>query len=172
MSDAVGTGHFVSWDGGCLLIGRADGGRADARPLRDPDRLRRASRASASARATRAVDGVRRRRHPVAAAALDGRDARAANVVLFVEPETREGRALAERFRQSGIAALPARGARRCRAAAVRGVAGASAAQAAIADAAQARRSSALTGGVEPPVVSDERILRAMAYIRAISTRR
>jgi AraC-like DNA-binding protein len=87
-----------------------------------------------------------------------------ANAVLFVEPETREGRAIAERWLRHGIAAIP---------------------DAVLADAApalfagwQARSASAvidaatrlvhgLTGGVEPSVVSDPRILRAVAYIKA-----
>jgi AraC family transcriptional regulator len=88
-----------------------------------------------------------------------------ANAVLFVEPETREGRALSERYLADGIAELP---------------------DAIMADvvpplfaAWQEQRSEraiihaaqqvihALTGGVEPAVVSDERILRAVSYIRS-----
>jgi AraC-like DNA-binding protein len=87
------------------------------------------------------------------------------NLVLFVEPETRQGRAIAERWLGDGIASIPwdvveAFGAP-------------------IFDAWQEQRSHAameraakklvheLAGGVEPSVVSDERILRAVAHIRA-----
>jgi AraC-like DNA-binding protein len=87
------------------------------------------------------------------------------NAVLFVEPETREGRALADRFRDRGITALAGdaigdvapplfaawRDARSLEA--VKSAAG------------QVVR--ALTGGVEPAIVSDERILRAVAYINS-----
>jgi len=87
------------------------------------------------------------------------------NAVLFVEPETREGRALTERYLANGIAHMPEplladvvaplfaawrelRSERAVTAAANRVI-------------------HALTGGVEPSVVSDERILRAVAYIRS-----
>jgi AraC-like DNA-binding protein len=87
------------------------------------------------------------------------------NAVIFVEPETREGRALSEIYLQGGIAALPEdklatvatplfaawqeqRTAR------------------AITDAAR-RVIRTLTGGIEPAVVSDERILRAVSYIKS-----
>jgi AraC-like DNA-binding protein len=87
------------------------------------------------------------------------------NAVIFVEPETREGRALAELYLHGGIAHLPADT-----------LAGPSSALFAAflesVDEAEltavARRVvSALTGGVEPRVVSDARILRAIAYIKA-----
>jgi AraC-like DNA-binding protein len=86
------------------------------------------------------------------------------NAVLFIEPETREGRALTERY-QTGINTLMPE---------------------AIADVAPAlftawheQRSveavksaakdvvRALTGGIDPAIVSDERILRAITYINS-----
>jgi AraC-like DNA-binding protein len=87
-----------------------------------------------------------------------------ANVVLFVEPETREGRAIAERHLQGGIAEIPD--------ALLADLAPALFAgwherrAPAIIDAAT-RIVRALTGGTEPSVVSDPRILRAVAYVRA-----
>ena len=87
------------------------------------------------------------------------------NAVLFVEPETREGRALSERYLQGGIAALPDE--------LIATVAPPLFAAwqdersvSAVVSAAR-RVVKVLTGGVEPSVVSDERILRAVAYIKA-----
>jgi AraC-like DNA-binding protein len=85
------------------------------------------------------------------------------NAVVFVEPETREGRALSELYLRDGIVPLPDD----------------MLSEAAMAlHAAWRERSSAdaivraarglvrgLTGGVEASVVSDERILRGIAYI-------
>ena len=86
------------------------------------------------------------------------------NVVVFIEPETRQGRALNQLYLRNGIASLPDdiladvvppiftawREQRTLRA---------------IIDAAQ-RLVHALTRGVEPAVVSDERILQAVSYIK------
>jgi AraC family transcriptional regulator len=88
------------------------------------------------------------------------------NAVLFVEPETREGRALSERYlRGGGITPLPGD--------AVAEVASALFATwqdqptvEAITGAAR-RVVQALTGGIEPSVVSDQRILRAVSYINS-----
>ena len=88
-----------------------------------------------------------------------------AGVVLFVEPETREGRALTELYLRDGFGSVDRSV-----------VAGAIAelfvafrerrGDAAIAAAAR-RVVNVLTGGIEPLVVSDERILRAVAYVNA-----
>jgi AraC-like DNA-binding protein len=88
-----------------------------------------------------------------------------ASATLLVEPETREGRALTERYLQGGIAAVPddvladvgpalftAWEEQRSRQA--------------VAEAGQ-RVIRALAGGLGPLVTSDERILRAVAYIKA-----
>lgn len=89
---------------------------------------------------------------------------RPGNAVLFVEPETREGRVLTERFGGEGIASMP--------------VAAVAEAQALVAawegdaDTIAIREGAwrvirALTEQSEPSVVSDERILRAIAYVNA-----
>ena len=85
------------------------------------------------------------------------------NAVVFVEPETREGRAITELYLEDGIASIPdsvldvvreplfsAWRDRRDRSAMI------AASQAVI---------RAITGGVEPMMVVDERIVRAIAYI-------
>ena len=88
-----------------------------------------------------------------------------ANAVLLVEPETREGRALTERYGEGGIAAVPddmIAGAGPALFAAWEGRQGAGA----IGSAAR-RVVEVLTGGVGPSVVSDDRVLRAVEYVKA-----
>jgi AraC-like DNA-binding protein len=88
-----------------------------------------------------------------------------ANAILFIEPERREGRALAERFASTGISALPAE----LLAEVVPALFAAwqdERTVAALISVAQ-RVVRVLTGGLEPSVVSDERILRAVAYINS-----
>jgi AraC-like DNA-binding protein len=89
----------------------------------------------------------------------------ALNAVLFVEPERREGRALAERFASAGISAVSAELLADVGPALFAAWQEERTAVAVIAAAQRAIR--ALTGGVEPTVVSDERILRAIAYINS-----
>lgn len=87
------------------------------------------------------------------------------NVVLFVEPETREGRALTELFSGGGIAALPDDRIAKVAAplfAAFRN-------QRTVRALTDAARGVVLefTRGIEPSAVSDPRILRAVAYINS-----
>ncbi len=163
MSSSVGVGQFLSWDGGCLLIGSSTGviplhahyaiqitvGSEPGVRFRTSDRedWTEYHGAILPSRQPHSMDATRVR----------------ANAILFVEPETREGRALTELYLRDGIAALP----------------DAVLTQAALALHAAWRQRSpanaiieaarslvrALTGGVEASVVSDERILRAVAYI-------
>jgi AraC family transcriptional regulator len=159
-----GVGSFVSWDGGCLFIGQ----HVQVVPLHshyaiqvvfgsEPGvRLRTSDREEWREYGGAIVPS--RQPHSMDASRMS------INAVLFVEPETREGRALAELYLHDGIAALPHDTP--------------SGARAAMFAAWQERRSAAtvvatarqlvheLTGGVEPGEVSDERILRAIAYIR------
>jgi AraC-like DNA-binding protein len=157
-------GHFVPWTGGCLLIGRTGG----AIPVHAHYAIQIAFGP---------VPGIRFRSDEreawtaYAGAMIPSRQPHAmdathvhASAVLLVEPETREGRALAERYLRGGIAAVP---------------------DAALADAAPAlfaawteQRSTGavaeaarhvvrvLAGGVAPSIPSDERVLRAMTYVR------
>jgi len=160
-----GVGHFVSWDGGCLLIGRGAGvipmhahyaiqlGVGSTPGIR----FRSSEREGWTAYGGAIIPS--RQPHSMDASTV------ASTAVIFVEPETREGRALTERYLGNGIAAFPEdvlvsvvpvlfetwnqqRTAR------------------AVVDAAR-RLIQALTGGVEPAVVSDERILRAISYIKS-----
>lgn len=165
MTTALGVGHFVSWDGGCLLIGRAN----QVAPMHAHYAIQIAFGSEPGIRFRpsdrdpwTAYDGVviaSRQPHTMDSTVVPY------NAVLFVEPETHEGRALAERFQQDAITPLPAelladvgpalfsawRDGRSIRT---------------ITEAAQ-RVVRALTGGVEPSVVSDDRILRAVSYIKS-----
>ena len=171
MSNAAGApyqGHFVPWDGGCLLIGR--GGSVVPMHAHYAIQI-----------AFGSVPGIRFRTGEgepwteyggaiIASRQPHSMDAThvSPNAVLFVEPETREGRALAERHLRDGITQVPNDvlvdlvpalfavwdGARQGRHT-----------ERDVADAAR-RIVQALTGGVLPSVTSDERILRAIAYIR------
>jgi AraC-like DNA-binding protein len=87
------------------------------------------------------------------------------NVVLFVEPETRAGKALTEQYLDGGIATVD--DARVAQAAAdVFEVWLRRTSDGAVIAAAQ-RVIDALTGGAEPSVVTDVRITRAVAFINA-----
>ncbi|HJQ54632.1 MAG TPA: AraC family transcriptional regulator [Gemmatimonadaceae bacterium] len=166
MSGPGGVGHFVSWDGGCLLVGRAIG----ITPMHSHYAIQVAF---GSERGIRFRGSDRNAWSEYEGAVISSRqphtmDATAVpfNVVVFVEPETREGRALAERYlQQSGIASVP------------EDVLGE--ARDALFEAWHDQRGEdalvnagrnvvrVLTYGVEPSVVSDERILRAVAYIKS-----
>ena len=157
-----GVGTFVSWDGGCLFIGRnvlvvpthshyaiqvVFGSEPGVR-LRGSDREEW----------TEYDLGIIPSRQPHG---MDATRVRV-NAVLFVEPETREGRALAERYLERGIADISDADVR----IAIAEVMTAFDAR----DADRLRDASlgvvrTLTGGVEPTAVSDERIMRAIAYI-------
>lgn len=165
MSPLTGTGSFVSWDGGCMLVGRAHGltpmhahyAIQVAFGLEQGIRFRPSERdpwtdyggVIIPSRQPHAMDATRV----------------SCNAVLFVEPETREGRALSERFLSGGIAALPDH----LLATTVPALFAAWRDQRSVAAVTAAARGviSALTGGVQPSVMSDERILRAVSHIKS-----
>lgn len=158
---AGGVGRFVPWDGGCLFIGR----RVGFVPLHAHYAIQIVFGAEPGVRLRPdddapwvAYDGAiiaSRQPHTMDASAMS------INAVLFVEPETAEGRALVERHLTDGIVALD--GAYRAAAMPIFAafdrddpVALAEAARGLV---------SALTGGVAPSTVTDERILRAIRYM-------
>lgn len=160
-----GIGQFVSWDGGCLMIGRARGVTpmhahyaiqigfgptygirfrpTDEEPWTEYEGVVIASRQPHTMDATHV---------PL-------------NAIIFVEPERREGRALTERFGSDGISALPAELLADVGPALFASWQEERNAAALIAAAQRVVRT--LTGGVQPSVVSDERILRAVAHINS-----
>jgi AraC-like DNA-binding protein len=166
--DSAGYGHFVSWNGGAMFIGRKPVGPV---PMHDHYAIQVAFGSAPGARMrtseredwTSYVAALVPSRQPHS---LDVTDV-PFNAVLFVEPETREGRALTERWlaEGEGIVALP------------ESVIGP--ARDALFSAWLERRDAravteaawgvirTLTGGMEPSEVSDDRILRAIAYVNA-----
>jgi AraC-like DNA-binding protein len=166
VNGTVGTGDFVSWDGGCLFISRrgvaivpchahyatqiAFGSEHglrfrpdDAQPWTSYDGVVIASRQPHSMDSTQV---------PYCA-------------VLFVEPETREGRALHELFGDAGINALSPETVATVGPALFSAWQQQQSADAVIVAARTVVRE--LTGGIEPAIATDERILRATLYIRS-----
>ena len=165
MSTLGGIGHFVPWDGGCLFVGR------DVRVV--PEHAHYAIqiafgsepglrfRTASSEPWTTYGGAIIPSRQPHS---MDASSVRA-NAVLFVEPETREGRALAEQYLQGGIVPMPDD----VLATAAPAVFTAWRSQRDVGAIAQAARGviRALTGDTPPTVVSDPRILRAIAFINS-----
>jgi AraC family transcriptional regulator len=165
MTEPRGRGHFVSWDGGCLLIGSMTA----IAPMHSHYAIQIAFGSTHGIRFRQSDDAEWTSYEGVVIPSRQPHMMDSTHVpvqaVLLIEAETREGRALRERFSAAGINALssemigPARDALfaswqhdRTEAAVVR------AAQSVV---------GTLTAGVEPSVVSDERIIRATTYIRA-----
>src|SRR5258705_2462417 len=163
MSGAMGAGDLIAWDGGCLMIGRA----TSVTPMHahyaiqiglgsEPGiRFRPSERADWTEYDVAIIPS--RQPHSMDATRVNW------DAILFVEPETIEGRALDERYLRAGIAALGADALAGLGSALFatwqeqgRGPATVKAAQEVV---------GALTGGVAPTAMSDERILRAVAYI-------
>jgi len=162
---ASAKGQFVSWDGGCLFIGRATA----IVGLHAHYAIQVAFGAEFGIRfrpneqdAWTEYDGViipSRQPHTMDATTVT------ANAVLFVEPETREGRALSELYSPTGITPLPNDDVRQTADALFR-VWREQRSASTLVEAAR-RVIQQLTHGVEPTIASDERILRATAYIQA-----
>ena len=162
-------GQFVPWDGGCLLAGRGGG----LVPLHAHYALQIAFGAQPGIRFRTderdpwtTYDGAMipsRQPHAMDATGIG------TTVVVFVEPETREGRAITARHLAHGLAAMPAD------IVATEGAALAAAWESAwdergggdaVLDAAR-RLVRALAGGVPLGAAPDERILRAVAFVKA-----
>ncbi len=156
--------HFVAWDGGCLFIGRGGGIVPDhahyaiqiAFGAEPGIRFRAAEREDWTEYAGAIIPS--RQPHAMDVTGVP------ANVVVFVEPETREGRALTERWLQHGIASIPH--ALFAEVAPPLFAAAFEERTVAAVELSARRVIQALTGGVEPVVVTDERILRAVAHIK------
>ena len=164
MSELVGAGDFIPWEGGCALIGRAVNitpmhshyaiqigvGSEHGIRFRPDDRVDWTAYGAAiiPSRQPHMMDSTRVQ----------------FSAVLLIEPETPVGRALIEQQRGQGIAALPD-DLLASASSALFGVwqkhGNASATVTALQE-----LIAALTRGTRATVVSDERILRAVAYIK------
>lgn len=161
----AGRGHFFAWDGGCILIGKHTAPIASHAHQAiqmcfglDTPVLMRTSESTDWMEYGMALVPSRQPH------SLDATRARFAAVVL-VEPETRTGRALTERYLEGGIASVD--------------VPGLDALVPALfekwlasPDSAMVSRAvwqiiGALTGSGEPAVITDLRIERAVAYVNA-----
>ena len=158
-------GNFVAWDGGTLLIGRG----GSIVPVHAHYAIQIAF---GSTPGIRFRGGEREEWTEYPGAIIPSRQPHSMdvthvqpNVVIFVEPETPQGRAIAERWLGGGIATIPGE------IVAEHGmpifVAWQEEQTAAAVEQAARRLIHVLAGGVDPMEVSDERILRATAYIRA-----
>ena len=163
MSTSVGAGRFVAWDGGCLFIGR----HHTAVPVHAHQAIQLVVGRNAPhlVRAGAHAPWIEYSAAVIPSGQSHGIDVTKADygIVVFVEPETRQGRAIAERHLRGGVAE-----------------AGSAALDAAArhlfetwlrnenehAIAAAARSLvGVLSEGIEPTIVTDERILRAVSYV-------
>jgi AraC-like DNA-binding protein len=165
MAGVTGVGQFVPWDGGCLLIGAVSA----VVPLHAHHAIQIGFgsepgvrfRASDDEGWTEYAGAIIPSKLPHA---MDATRVRY-SAVLFVEPETREGRALSELYLRGGIAPM-ADEVYRAECADVFAV-WLSGSGDELTTVAAWRVIRALTGGVEHSVVVDERILRAVAYVKS-----
>lgn len=166
MSGSVGAGDFVSWDGGCLFVS----GRGFSIV---PTHAHYATQiAFGSEHGLRFGDSDQDVWTSYDGVVIPSRQPHAMDsmhvpfcAVLFVEPETREGRALHELYGRAGITALPAALVTRIAPALFSAWHEQQSADAVIAAARNVVRE--LAGGIEPVIATDERILRATSYIRS-----
>lgn len=165
MSATVGAGRFVAWDGGCLFIGR----HHTPVPVHAHQAIQLVMGRDARhfVRAGEQAPWIEYSAAVIPSHQPHGIDVTHADygIVVFVEPETREGRAIAERHIRGGVSEV--------------GSASLETAAHHLFDTwlrqeneqaiAAAARSlvSVLGEGIEPTIVTDERILRAIAYIGA-----
>jgi AraC-like DNA-binding protein len=165
MASVVGVGDFIGWDGACLLIGKAVGvvpkhahhaiqiAFPYAGPLffrgGDEGEWRDFPLAIIPSRQPHSMDATRS----------------TYNVVLFVEPETREGKALTTLHLDDGIASIDDARVREASADLFAVWLGRAGDQSVIA--AARRVIHGLTDGAAPSAAADERITRAVAYIKA-----
>ena len=165
VSTTVGAGRFVAWDGGCLFIGR----HHTPVPVHAHQAIQLVMGRDARhfVRAGEQAPWIEYSAAVIPSHQPHGIDVTHADygIVVFVEPETREGRAIAERHIRGGVSEV--------------GSASLETAAHHLFDTwlrqeneqaiAAAARSlvSVLSDGIEPTIVTDERILRAIAYIGA-----
>lgn len=161
----AGRGHFFAWDGGCVLIGK----HTASVPPHSHQAIQVVFGLDAPIllRGSEGEEWTSHRLAIVPSRQPHSLDATASSYgcVVLLEPETREGRALTERYLEHGIASIDAPYLAEL--------------IPSIFEAWQARPDPAvvtsaiwaivraLTGGVEPSIITDPRIERAVAFINA-----
>lgn len=165
MPTPVGVGDLVAWDGGVLLIGRAN----RIVPLHSHQAIQVVAGYAGPVGLRTAEDGewtlyplgivASRQPHSMNATASTY------NAVVFVEPETALGRALTERYLARGVASVDDAAAKAACAILFAAWLEGTTKERLIAGAMQIV--AALAADVTPSTVTDERILRATEYIRA-----
>lgn len=162
MTKRMGVGQFFAWDGGCLFIGHHD----RQLPVHAHQAIQLVVADEGNHR-VRASENEPWQTYSIAAIAtrqphsLDVTDSDYGAVIL-IEPETREGRSIASRFSESGIAEVGTAGAREI---------SRSMFSAWLHEKKDETRSLArhlvkvLTDGEEPREVTDPRIMSAIVYI-------
>ena len=166
VSITIGAGNFVSWDGGCLFISRR---ASNIVPVHAhyATQVAFGSEHGLGFRPSDRDDWTAYDGAVIASRQPHSMDSTQVpfTAVLFVEPETREGRAIHEKFSAAGISAFP-----------TSTLAGTG--EALFATWQERRGSEALiaaargvvrtlAGGIGPVASTDERILRATAWIRS-----
>jgi AraC family transcriptional regulator len=161
----VGVGDLVAWDGGVLLIGRAN--RVIPTHAHQAIQVAFGYAGPLGLRTTEDEDWTAYPLGIVASRQPHSMDATAAtyNAVIFVEPETALGRSLTERYLERGLASVDDTAVRALCADLFATWLGGTSKEHLIAGA--TRVVSALATDVAPAVVTDERILRATEYIKA-----
>lgn len=166
MTNTIGAGNFVSWDGGCLFIS-SRGENVVPVHAHYATQVAFGSEHGLRFRPTERDEWTAYEGVVIASRQPHSMDSTQVPfcAVLFVEPETREGRAINQKFGAAGISALP-----------TASLAGRDKAlfsawldqgsRDAVATAARAVVQE-LSGGIAPMSSTDERILRATTYIRS-----
>lgn len=164
MTTPVGVGDLVAWDGGVLLIGRAN--RVIPTHAHQAIQVAFGYAGPVGLRTTEDEDWTAYPLGIVASRQPHSMDATAAtyNAVIFVEPETALGRALSERYLERGLASVDDTAVRASCADLFATWLGGTSKERLIAGA--TRVVAGLASDVAPAILTDERILRATEYIR------
>lgn len=164
MTKRVGVGQFLAWEGGCIFIGRHD----RSIPMHAHQAIQFVA-ASEGEHLVRSNDAEPWR--PYSIAAIPARQPHSIDVtaseygvVIFLEPETREGRAITQRYLRSGITEVGDAERRAITRAMFEAWMGGE--REAIVQHAR-RLVESLAAGIHPGVVTDERVVRAIEFINA-----
>lgn len=166
MANTIGAGNFVSWDGGCLFISHR-GQNVVPVHAHYATQVAFGSTHGLRFRPTELDEWTAYEGVVIASRQPHSMDSTQVPfcAVLFVEPETREGRALNQKFGTAGISGLLATSLAATRDALFSSWLNRGSHEVVVAAARAVVQE--LAGGVGPVIATDERILRATSYIRS-----